>query len=72
MFDVGSATLGIVAVMLIIKKGSIWVTKLLDVKAVDVHELTIVLWTHKILSLHWSEASSTKDGCKTKKIFIIC
>ena len=49
VFDEGSVTLGVFAVKSIIKKSAIWVEKLMDMKHVDAHELTILLWVHNII-----------------------
>ena len=67
MFDSGSLTLGGFAAKLMTKKGSIWVAKSIDVKAIDAHELTITLWIHDIITIHWNKASITKGSTLTKK-----
>ena len=68
VFDEGSVTLGVFAVKLITKKSAIRVGKAMDVKPVDAHELTILLWVNNIIAIHWSTASIAKsDGTRTKK-----
>lgn len=67
VFDTGSVTLGLFASKLMAKKGSIWVAKSMDIKASDAHELTITLWIHDILCIHWDPASVTKGGTMSKK-----
>ena len=68
VFDESSVTLGVFAVKLTSKKSAIWVAKAMDVKPVDAHALTILLWVHKIIAIHWSTSSAAKnDGTRTKK-----
>ena len=62
-----SVTLGMFAAKLMARKGSIWVAKSKDVNAVDVHELTILLWIHVIIAIYWSTASVNKGGTKAKQ-----
>lgn len=72
VFDEGSVTLGVFAVKLIAKKCTIWVAKAMDVKPVDAHELTILLWVHNIITIHWSRVAANKDdGSEQRKIYII-
>ena len=67
VFDAGSFTLGSFAAKVMAKKGSIWVAKSIEVKAIDAHEITITLWIHDIIAVHWNTASITKCDTLTKK-----
>ena len=72
IFDQGSVTLGTLATKILNSKGSIWVAKATEVKAADAHVLTIMMWIHRIINIHWSSASinkdtNKKDNLKTKK-----
>ena len=72
VFDQGSVTLGTFATKLITKKNAIWVGKSMDVKPVDAHVLTILLWVHNIITIHWSTASTTKDMSQRTKKDVHC
>lgn len=65
MFDQGSVTLGTLAMKILSSNGAIWVAKATEVKAADAHVLTIMLWIHQIINIHWNNASVNSD--KTKK-----
>ena len=52
VFDTGSVTLGSFAAKLMAKKGSIWVAKSIEIKAIDAHELTITLWINDMIGIH--------------------
>ena len=72
IFDQGSVILGTLATKILASKGPIWVTKATEVKAADAHVLTIMMWIHRIINIHWSSASvngntNKKDQIKSKK-----
>ena len=72
IFDEGSVTLGTFSTKILSYKGSIWANKAKEVKAVDTHVLTIMMWVNNIICIHWSSASvskdtTTNDSIRTKK-----
>ena len=68
VFDEGSVTLGVFATKITTKKNAIWIAKAMDVKPVDAHTLTILIWVHNIITIHWSTASANKEmSTRTKK-----
>ena len=54
------------------KKGSVWVSRSVDVSAKDSHELVMSMWVHRIISIHLSDNAVNRGDHKYTKKDVVC
>ena len=55
-----------------IRKGSIWVAKLMEITKHHCHELVMLMRVHHIITLHWSNVSAKRGDDNYTKKDIVC
>ena len=61
IFDNGPVTVGRLYAKLVDKKGSIWVAKGSSITTKHCHELVMMMWVNRIISIHW-ENKEVSEG----------
>ena len=72
IFDKFPVTVGTLITNIMERKGSVWVTKSIDVSSKDAHELLMLMWFHHIITIHWSDQSLKRGDGKYTKRDIVC
>ena len=72
IFDKGPVTVGSLCTKIMERKGSVWVSRSINVSAKDTHELVMLMWVHRIISIHWSDKVIDRGDGKYSKKDIVC
>ena len=71
IFDGSLVSIGGLCSKIVYRKGSIWVVRGLNITTEDCHQLIMLLWFHRIITIHWINALVKRGGDRYTKIYCI-